>query len=380
MFSRLLLTVLVTAYAASVNAQPWDTVLGDALDMPETGPHWVSVRGRGVAYLLDADSGRVGGTLDISNFTPAVRPAMDRERIYAYGSFYTRGTYGDRTDVLIGFDTNTTLPISEAEIPPKAAGIGNPGMIGLINGDFIGVWNVTPAISVSIVDLDNNEFVTEISTPNCAGIYPAGEGFISTCADGTIQYVEIDSNGQEASRTSSEVFFELFEDPVLDYAVPSDDGWVFITMDGMVYEAQVDGDEVSISEGWSINPTDTDATDRNGMPLSDDDDWRLGGNQAYAYSSDAEVLAVIMHQGGGQETFEDPGTEVWVFSTVSQRRGYRLAMEDGRMVSSVQITQDEDPLMLLSVGGEIEVREPVTGRLIRTIDNLSGTIQNLYTD
>jgi len=46
----------------------------------------------------------------------------------------------------------------------------------------------------------------------------------------------------------------------------------------------------------------------------------------------------------------------------------------------VQITQDEDPLMLLSVGGEIEVREPVTGRLIRTIDNLSGTIQNLYTE
>ena len=87
-----------------------------------------------------------------------------------------------------------------------------------------------------------------------------------------------------------------------------------------------------------------------------------------------------MHQGGGQETFEDPGTEVWVFSTVSQRRGYRLALEDGRMASSVQITQDEDPLMLLSVGGEIEVREPVTGRLIRTIDNLSGTIQNLYTD
>ncbi|MAV53303.1 MAG: methylamine utilization protein MauE [Pseudomonadales bacterium] len=348
--------------------------------MPETGPHWVSVRGRGVAYLLDADSGRVGGTLDISNFTPAVRPAMDRERIYAYGSFYTRGTYGDRTDVLIGFDTNTTLPVSEAEIPPKAAGIGNPGMIGLINDDFIGVWNVTPAISVSIVDLDSNEFVTEISTPNCAGIYPAGEGFISSCADGTIQYVEIDSNGEEASRASSEVFFELFEDPVLDYAVPSDDGWVFMTMDGMVYEAQVDGDEVSISEGWSINPTDTDATDRNGMPLSDDDDWRLGGSQAYAYSSDAEVLAVIMHQGGGQETFEDPGTEVWVFSTVSQRRGYRLAMEDGRMVSSVQITQDEDPVMLLSVGGEIEVREPVTGRLIRTIDNLSGTIQNLYTD
>ena len=379
MFKRLLLTVLAMASATTVSAQ-WDTVLGDALDMPETGPHWVSVRGRGVAYLLDADTGRVGGTLDISNFTPAVRPAMDRDRIYAYGSFYSRGTYGDRTDVLIGFDTATTLPVEEIEIPPKAAGIGNPGMIGRINDDFIGVWNITPAISVSIVNVEDNEFVTEISTPNCAGIYPADDGFISSCSDGTIQYVEVDRNGQEASRSSSEVFFDLFEDPVLDYAVPSDDGWVFMTMDGMVYEATVDNGRVSISEGWSINPPDTDATDRNGMPLSDDDGWRLGGRQAYAYSNDAEVLAVIMHQGGGQETFEDPGTEVWVFSTASQRRGYRIAMEDGEMVSSVQITQDEDPLMLLAVGGSIQVREPVTGRLIRTIENMSGTIQNLYGD
>ena len=379
MAMRLLTAFFVLTSAATASAQ-WDTVLGDALDMPETGPHWVSVRGRGIAYLLDADSGKVGGTLDISNFTPAVRPAMNRDRIYAYGSFYSRGTYGDRTDVVIGFDTATTLPVEEVEIPPKAAGIGNPGMIGLINEQFIGVWNITPAISVSIVDLDSSEFVTEISTPNCAGIYPADRGFISSCADGTVQYVEVDESGEEADRSSSDVFFDLFEDPVLDYAVPSDDGWVFITMNGKVHEATVENGQVSISDGWSINPPDTDATDRNGMPLSNDDDWRLGGNQAYAYNGKAEVLAVVMHQGGGQESFEDAGTEVWVFSTRSQRRGYRIALEDGETVTSVQMTQDEDPLLLLAVSGTIQVREPVTGRLIRTIEDLSGTIQNLYGD
>ena len=71
------------------------------------------------------------------------------------------------------------------------------------------------------------------------------------------------------------------------------------------------------------------------------------GNQAYAYNGKAEVLAVVMHQGGGQESFEDAGTEVWVFSTRSQRRGYRIALEDGETVTSVQMTQDEDPLLLL---------------------------------
>ena len=44
------------------------------------------------------------------------------------------------------------------------------------------------------------------------------------------------------------------------------------------------------------------------------------------------------------------------------------------------MTQDEDPLLLLAVSGTIQVREPVTGRLIRTIEDLSGTIQNLYGD
>ena len=125
MAMRLLTAIFVLTSAATASAQ-WDTVLGDALDMPDTGPHWVSVRGRGIAYLLDADSGKVGGTLDISNFTPAVRPAMDRDRIYAYGSFYSRGTYGDRTDVVIGFDTATTLPVEEVKFRPKPPASGIP--------------------------------------------------------------------------------------------------------------------------------------------------------------------------------------------------------------------------------------------------------------
>ena len=49
-----------------------------------------------------------------------------------------------------------------------------------------------------------------------------------------------------------------------------------MTMNGKVHEATVENGQVSISDGWSINPPDTDATDRNGMPLSNDDDWRLG--------------------------------------------------------------------------------------------------------
>lgn len=379
MVKRLIFSVFATVMAAGACAQEWDTVLGEPLEMPEMGPHWFSVRGGGSAYLIDGDTGTVGGTLEISNFTPAVRPHMDRGLIFAYGSYYTRNTFGDRTDVLIAYDAETTLPVTEVEIPAKAAGIGNPGMIGLIEGKFIGVWNITPAISVSIVDIDSNEFVGEISTPNCAGVYPVDGGFISACADGTVQMVMLASNGTEVSRSRSEVFFDLMADPVLDYAVPSDDGWIFMTMDGTVYEVTIVSGEVMVSEGWSINPPDTGATDRNGMPLDGDDDWRLGGRQPFAYSPDTGVLAVVMHQGGGQETFEDAGTEIWAFNMATQRRGYRLEMEGDRMLRSVEMTQDDNPLMLLSVGNDIEVRDPVSGALHRVIEDISGsTIQNLF--
>ena len=221
MAMRLLTAILVLTSAATASAQ-WDTVLGDALDMPETGPHWVSVRGRGIAYLLDADSGKVGGTL-ISPTSLLPSTAMNRDWITPMAHF-TAAALMATARMLSLASTPPPPPVEEVKFP-KAAGIGNPGMIGLINEQFIGVWNITPAISVSIVDLDSSEFVTEISTPNCAGIYPADRGFISSCADGTVQYVEVDESGEEAARSSSDVFFDLFEDPVLDYAVRATGGF-----------------------------------------------------------------------------------------------------------------------------------------------------------
>ncbi|MCB1670408.1 MAG: amine dehydrogenase large subunit [Gammaproteobacteria bacterium] len=378
MFKHLVFMVAVALAPTVVNAQPWDTVVGDALTVGETGPHWFSVRGGQSAHLIDGDTGRVGGILTLSRFSPAIRPQMDRGLIYAYGSFYSRNVYGDRLDLVIAYDAQTTLPVTEIEIPTKAAGIGHSGMIGLIMNKFIGVWNITPGISVSIVNTETNEFVTEISTPSCAGIYPVETGFIMACADGRIQLIELNDEGQEIGRRRSEAFFDLQEDPVYDYAVASADGWIFVSMEGLVYEATVVGGEVLVSEPWSINPPDSENPDRNGIVIEPDDGWRIGGRQPFAYNSDIGVLVTVMHKGGGQETFEDPGTELWGFSMATKRRGYRLELEDP--ISGVQITQDDDPLMLVSTGDNIDIRKPASGALLRKVTEVSGLIQNLYFD
>jgi len=382
MFKRLVFMLVVAVSATTVNAQ-WDTVAGDSLviDINDIGPHWFSVRGGESAYLIDGDSGKVNGMLTLSRFSPAVRPVMDRGLIYAYGSYYTRNVYGDRTDLLIAYDATTTLPVTEIVIPTKAAGLGHSGMIGLIKEKFIGVWNITPGISVSIVNIDTNEFVTEISTPNCAGVYPVESGFITVCSDGRAQLIELADTGEETARIRSEVFFAVLEDPVLDYAVASEDGWIFISMDGLVFEVTIEGREVLVSEPWSINPPDSETPDRNGIVIEPDDGWRMSGRQPFAYSADTGILTTIMHEGGGQETFEDPGTEIWAFNMATQRRGYRLALGEDQEIGSVQITQDEDPLMLVATDGNIEIRKPATGALIRVVEDISGNlIQNLHLD
>jgi methylamine dehydrogenase heavy chain len=355
--------------SATVAAQEWDSVVGAVGEVGAPTPHWFSMRGRYIAYLIDGDAGEVKGTLTLSMFSPAVRPHLAKNRIYSYGSFYTRTFYGDRTDLVMVYDATTTNPVAEIEIPPKSAGIGHSGMIGLIDDRFVGVWNITPAMSVSIVDVNDEEFVGEISTPGCAAVYPVYRGFLMPCGDGTIQYITLKQDGTEDTRVRSESFFSVEEDPVFDYAVPTADGWLFLSLDGLVFEATVSDGEVSVSEPWSILAGEEEGSE-----------WRIGGRQPFAYNAENGLLVTLMHEGGGQETFEDAGTEVWGFNVATQRRGYRQVLAEEEPASGVQLTEDADPLLIITPEEtrDLRIHRGVTGRQIRVIEDIGGgLVQNL---
>lgn len=361
----------------SIAAQSYDSIIGDSLSLGVPDDHWFSVRGSEIAYLIDGDEGSVQGTLTLSMFSPALEPHLAAGRIYSYGSFYTRTFYGDRTDVVLVFDLDSALPIKEIEIPPKSAGIGHSGMIGLIEDRFIGVWNITPAMSVSVVDTADDRFVGEISTPGCAGVYPVDAGFLMACGDGRVQYVRLDSVGEEVDRLRSEVFFTVTDDPVFDYAVPTPQGWMFMSLEGHVYEVAVKDGAVNISEPWSINPPDEEgATDLNGVPTDPDDHWRISGRQAFAYNAETNLLVTLMHEGGGQETFEDPGTQVWAFSTKTKRRAYVLELDEETKGVSVELTADAQPLLIIAPakGGELLIHDGVSSRLLRTMPEINANL------
>jgi methylamine dehydrogenase heavy chain len=372
-------TALTAALAASgaVNAQ-WDSVVGEVGVIEGFDQHWVTVRRGDTVFLVDADEGVIGGTLLVSSFSPALAPRMNAGLLYAYGSYYSRGSLGERTDVVQIYDVASATAISEVEIPARAAGIGHPGMMGLINDRFAGVWNITPATSVSLVDVESETFVGEVSLPSCSGIYPEAQGWISVCGDGTAQYIQLNASGQETRRIQSSSFFDVFTDPVYDYSVPAADGWMFMSFEGLLRKVSLVGDTLQVSEPFDINPESDGIADVNGVMPKPDDNWRIGSYQPFAYHDGEALLVTLMHEGGGQETFEKPGTEVWVYNMLTGNRGIRIELGEDVTARGVLLTPGADPLMVLATSDGLQVRDPRTGRLLRTVENVSGTMQALY--
>ena len=353
----LLLTALL---GSTASAAEWDSIRGATSTMGEPDDHWFLVHGRHSGYVVDGDEGQVKGLLTLSMFSPAMRPDLDAGMIYSYGSFYSRTYYGERTDAVLFFDTQTLMPVAEVVIPPKSAGIGHSGMIGLVDKRFIGVWNITPAMSVSVVDVQEREFVGEISTPGCAAVYPIGSGFLMPCGDGAMQYIALGADGTETSRIRSERFFDVEVDPVFDYAVSAGDDWLFMSLEGVLWRVGLDDGAIQVERVMSIFKDEDEAAA-----------WRIGGRQAFAYNEAAGLLTTLMHEGGGQETFEDAGTEIWGFSMATGKRGYRLELDTP--TRGVQLTMDARPLMIFS-GDErlLHIHDGLSSAHKRTMKELGG--------
>jgi methylamine dehydrogenase heavy chain len=146
---------------------------------PEPGPHWVWLADVVLhrTALFDGDSGSFLGMLSGGAgvvYSPSVSAA--RREIYLPETYYARGTRGARTDVVTFYDGVTLQPVGEVEIPPKRADFTNAIGASALSDDgrFLAVFNLTPANSISVVDVEARRFVSEIATPGCSLVYPAG--------------------------------------------------------------------------------------------------------------------------------------------------------------------------------------------------------------
>jgi len=330
-------------------------------DFPAPADSWFVIKSMEGSYIFDGDSGEMQGMISHNWVTPAIASGPARKEAYLVESWYSRGVRGTREDVLTVIDMNDLSVKAEIDIPDKASALSFRNHIGLLGDQrHVTVFNMTPAQSVSIVDVIDREFAGEISTPGCAIIMPTGEAaFMMICGDGTLQYIEIDPDGKETARERSESFFSVDSDPVFDKPMKTGEGWLLISHSGRAFEVKVDGDRMKISDPWSL--------------LSDeekDEKWRPGGSQPFTVHRDSNLLYVLMHQGE-VDTHHENGTQVWVYNLATRRRVGKLDFE--KEVSHILSSQEDQPkLYVFNEEQKLQIYDGRLFRLLRTIEEPGG--------
>lgn len=345
-----------------------ETYGGTSLD--EFSQHTLAINTFGESILVyDADTDSVLGMLTVGIGVNALEIDHGKNVAYAAETYLSRHTRGERTDVVTKYDLNTLAAVSEIEIPPKhASGAHMRHYSGIVRnnegGALMLVTNITPAVSISIVDLNAGKFLNEINTAGCGLVYPVDDlGFLQLCGDGTAQLIRLDAAGNERARIRSDVFFDLQKDPLMEKPAKTPDGWVFNTFAGDVFRVSASGNRIVTQKLFSI--------------AHDDEAWRVGGMQPLAYHQGQNVLLALMHEGG-EDSHKDPGTEVWYYDLESVHLMHRMTLENPAI--SVQVSQDDAPLIYTSsiISGSVDIYDMKTAKATNSFETSFPTIlQNL---
>jgi methylamine dehydrogenase heavy chain len=396
-------TVLAGRAAAQVGDVGRSLTLAD-----RPAPHWFWLSDIVLhrTALFDGDSGELLGT--ISSGTAGVgfviQPLFspDHREIYIAETYYARGVRGERTDVVTVYDARTLTPSAEIGIPAKRAEYfpGNAANALSDDGRFLAVFNLTPVTSLSIVDVTQRKFTSEVPAPGCSLVFAAGpRRFFMLCANGSALTVVLDDAGQPTTISRGQPFFDPQKDPLTEKAVRRGDEWLFVSFEGHVQPIDVSGDALRPGERWSL----LDQAER-------DADWRIGGQQHLAVHAASGRLFALMHQGG-PDTHKTPGTEVWVYDLATRRRLQRLEMPSplatfvsqlgelsaegvlgraGRWmlgatlphtgIDNIMVTQDEKPVLVAAgaMPPTVTVHDAETGEVRREISEAGLGLSLLY--
>jgi methylamine dehydrogenase heavy chain len=367
------LTLPARAEAAPLPADP----LAVVATLPAPSPHWVWVNDfvfphmtDGQAILVDGDSGRFLGMLSTGFGFTRIDLSRDGKVIYSPETYFSRGTRGERTDVVTLYDPRTLTPIQEIAIPAKRS--SNMPMMSnseLTDDErFLLIYNFNPAQSVTVVDTQTRKFVGEIETAGCALVYPTGpRSFFSVCADGALLDVHLDDTGHASSQQRTQRMFDVGTDPVTEKGVRVGSTWTFVSFGGTFYPVNITANGLAPGARWSL--------------LSADErkhDWRPGGLQQLAAHAGLNRIYSIMHQGP-VESHKDPGKEVWVYDLARKSRIQRIALKNP--AGSIQVTRDAKPLLFAVFidSTTTDVYDATTGAHLRSVENVGTTPTILVT-
>ena len=311
--------------------------------------------------VVDTKTRKFKGMLSGGNFATTTWSA-ERGEIYIGETFYSRGTRGKRSDLLSIYDMENLSLIKEVELPLKRAAIVVHKNATIItdSGKFMLVFNLNPGTSVSVVDLDSREFVGEVATPGCSLMYPTRKhDFFMLCGDGSLLNVSLDNAGKEKSRTRTEPFIDIDDDPLSEKASKVAGNWHFISFKGDVQPVKSGRKGATPGSRWSLTSKSERAAN-----------WRPAGWHWTAANGD--LLWVGMTPSGYDGSHKDPGTEVWLFNTKTKERLKRIELKT--MGLSIDVSLEKEPaLLVVNVAGSLDVYDAMTGEYQRSVHDLGAS-------
>ena len=344
------------------------------LQLPAYSPHWIATMTplsgsimMTPIVLIDGDTQKVLGNLS-GGLAAMFAPSPDHKFFYLADTFYSRGTQGDRTDVLSIYDATHLSRIGEIPITSKRQlALADPSSMGVTpDGRFVLLLNLTPATSVTAVDLDGKKVAGEIQTPGCSEILILGDRqFASVCADGSMLTTDFDDSAKTtAQKRTAKPFFDVEKDPVFQLPAMIDKKAYFVSYHGMVYPMDLGASPAEPAEAWSML---SDAEKKEG--------WRPGGWQPVAGYAPGHLIFVLMHQGG-EWTQKSAGPEVWVYDVNDHKRVARIPMP--LQSNAIKVSQDDNPLLFALVTSEskLQIFSALKGRYLGTVNEVS---QHPYT-
>ena len=304
---------------------------------------------------VGSDAREVKGEINGRDSTELLM-ASARPEIYVLDTAWSRGVRGLRTDYISIYDTKTLNVVDEIILPTKRALVSpmSGTFVFTDNDRFALVFNFTPASSVTVVDLFKRKVVGEIEIPGCSLLYPTGtRGFSTLCGSGNLLSVRLGADGKALSHSESGKFNDLDKDPLFTESATIGGVRYFASMLGHVQPIDMSGEEPKILPAWSLLAAEDVAAN-----------WRPSGWQTIA-SDERTTLYVLMQPGAHEGTHKDPGAEVWVFDAASQKRLRRMRLV--RPAYTMATTHASEPLLLAQTDGGIDVYDPKSGALIRTL-------------
>ncbi|GHF10886.1 hypothetical protein GCM10017044_00710 [Kordiimonas sediminis] len=316
------------------------------------------VGGKIVVLDVAADTRNYKGAMNASLFASFTQ-STTRPELYSAQTFYSRGTYGDRIDVLAIYDTATLSPVDEIILPGGKRGQTMSTRSNLVmsgNDRFAFVFNFTPAASVQIVDMVERKLLEEIQTPGCSQLYPTGDtNFAMQCAAGGMSVFEIDASGAFQKRHDTEAFNDIDDNPLFVKYARINDVAYFPTFLGDIQPIELKDGTAKPLESWSVLTPEEKAQN-----------WRPGGWQVIDGGDTDGLFYILMHADGVEGSHKNGGSEVWVFDPETRTKVRTIPLPNWGI--TIAVTRGETPYLTVTNGNfELDVFNAKTGELLRTI-------------